>query len=104
MFQLIWNAETTLEGTDGSATFWHGTCTKTDLIWFQVSWQIVAGDPDADSVEHLSHDILPLKRVHIIKVSACLLPCFLIWLHQNQMEQLGLSYKQNQHLFMCTGH
>lgn len=49
-----------------------------------------------ESVEHLSHEIFPPKRRHIIKVSTCLLLCSLIWLHQNQMEHLGFLYEQRE--------
>lgn len=48
------------------------------------TWETLAGR-GAKSAEHLSHEIFPPERRHIIKVSTCLLRCSLSWFHQNHM-------------------
>lgn len=55
-------------------------------------------EQDVKTLERLSHEIFPLKRTHIIKLSTCLLHCSFICPGQNQTERWSAFYVEEQEL------
>lgn len=86
VFQVTWDVEATVHSNWELSDVW------VNMFWHLPELDFIIGNtrrgPKLDgcrNVEHLSQEIFPPKRRHIIKVSTCLLHCLLIWLHQNQM-------------------